>query len=444
VNSKKLAVIGLILVTLSATSAPVAQINLDTTYATTGIRPFDEPINPNLYLIRPGEQFEVVFLGAKLPSLLLKVNAEGRLVHAELGLFELAGLTLTQTRTILLESLQRLYRADEIVISINSIYPVAIQVSGMVNRPGTYVGYTSQRVSEMIDSAGGVAPGGSTRRISFQGESDDIAVDLDLYQYASDRSHNPCLYSGYRVYVPSRTGADVQVVGAVVEPRAIELLPGENVADMIRLAGGTLPGADISIARLINDSDKSLTPMTQLQAGDVVIIPETSDIGSKLQVQLFGFVSRPGLYEYTEGLTLAELLNLAGGSGPESNSDRITVFRLSEKDGLGWRPVGRYPLMPVDVDRADRLMLRPGDSVFVPRLIGYVIIAGLVDHPGLVPYTSGHNVENYIRLAGGFIDPDNKPSVDLSDRISGLTRPATMRTVVYDGDIITVRRGDEN
>ena len=443
-NSKKLTVIGLALVALSATSTPIAQINMDTTYAATGARPFDEPIDPDLYLIRPGEQFEVVFLGAKLPSISLNVNAEGRLVHAELGLFELAGLTLTQTRTILLESLQRLYRADEIVISVNSIYPVAIQVSGMVNRPGTYIGYISQRVSEIIDSAGGVAPGGSTRRISFQGESDDIAVDLDPYRYASDRSHNPCLYSGYRVYVPSRTGADVQVIGAVVEPRAIELLPGENVADMIRLAGGTLSGADISVARLINDSDKSLTPTTKLQAGDVVVIPEASDIGSKLQIKLFGFVSRPGLYEYSENLTLAELLNLAGGSGAEANSGRITVFRLPEKDGLGRQLGGRYPLMLADADRADRLMLRPGDSIFVPRQVGYVTIAGLVDHPGLVPYTIGHNVEDYIRLAGGFADPKSAPRVDLSDRISGLTRPATMRMVVYDGDIITVRTGDEN
>ena len=100
--------------------------------------------------------------------------------------------------------------------------------------------------------------------------------------------------------------------------------------------------------------------------------------------------------------------------------------------------------MSANVDRANSLGLRPGDSVFVPRQVGYVTVSGLVGHPGLVPYTAGHTVERYVRLAGGFIDPENKPSVDLFDRISNLTRPATMHTVVFDGDRISVSQGEEN
>ncbi len=443
-NSKKLAAIGLILAALSASSAPMAQINLDTAYAATGARPFDEPINPNQYIVRPGEQLEVVFLGAKLPNLRLSVNIEGRLVHPELGLFDLAGRTLAQVRTDLLEPLQRLYRADEIVISVNSIYPVAIQVTGAVNRPGTYMGYTSQRVSEIIDSAGGVAPGGSTRQMSFKGGPVDIHVDLDRHEYEQDRSSNPCLYAGYQLQVPPRAGTDVQIAGAVVFPRSVELLPGENVGSLIRLAGGGLPGIDLATAYLINDTDRPLTLSTTLKAGDVVVVPSAGDLDVAPPVKLFGFVSRPGLYECTPVLTLGELLQFVGGTSSEANPHRTTVFRLLEKDGWGHRPAGRYPLSPANADQASRLILRPGDSVFVPRQVGYVSVAGLVGRVGLVPYAAGQTVEDYVRRAGGCLESEGQPDIVVSDRVSGLTSAATLRTVVRDGDLITVRRGDEN
>lgn len=443
-NSKKLAAIGLILAALSATSAPTAQINVDTTYATVGARPFDVPIDPNQYIVRPGEQLKVVFLGAKLPNLRLQVDAEGRLVHPELGLFDLAGRTLTQVRTDLLEPLQRLYRADEIVISINSIYPVQIQVFGMVKRPGTYMGYTSQRVSELIDSAGGVAPGGSTRQISFKGGPIDINVDVDRYVFEQDLSSNPRLYAGYRVQVPPRAGAEVQIAGAVIAPRAVELLPDENVGSLIRLAGGSLPGVDLAAAYLINDGSRPLTMSTSLRAGDVVVVPSASDLDEANPIKLFGFVSRPGLYECTPALTLTELLQSAGGSRSDANLDRTTIFRLLEKDGWGHRSAGRYPLSLANVDQAARLTLRPGDSVFVPRQVGYVSIAGLVGRVGLVPYTVGHTVADYVRLAGGYIESDSQPNIVVSDRISGLAYDATLRTVVRDGDFITVTRGEEN
>ena len=440
-NSKILAVIVPVLTALSVATAPMAQINLDTTYSATGARPFDEPIDPDHYLIRPGEKLEVVFLRAKLSKLKLEVNAEGRLVHAELGLFDLAGRTLSQVRTILLEPLQRLYRADEIVISVNSIYPVAIQVSGMVNRPGTYVGYTSQRVNEIIDSAGGVTENGSTRNITFSGGPLDIPVDLDLYKYGSDRSQNPCLYSGYRVIVPPKSTDQVQIIGAVLEPRAVELIFGETVGDLIRLAGGLVADTDRAEIHILPDRSRSVQNSSPLNAGNIVVVSELDPYGEAETLKLFGFVSRPGLYSYSANLSITELLSEAGGVRPEANTDRITIFRKPEKDAMGKRPVGRYPMILGDTES---VILRPADSVFVPRLVGYVSISGLVNRSGFVPYTAGNTVGDYVRLVGGAADLENKPIVEVSNRISGLTQTATMRTVVYDGDVITVRRGDEN
>jgi protein involved in polysaccharide export with SLBB domain len=114
-----------------------AQGMTDTTYAKYGARPYDRPIDPDLYLIRPGEQLEVVFVNTKLPDLRYEVNAEGHIVERSLGVVDLSGLTLRQARERLMPALRRLYNAEQIEISVGSLYPVVISVSGLVNSPGS-------------------------------------------------------------------------------------------------------------------------------------------------------------------------------------------------------------------------------------------------------------------------------------------------------------------
>ena len=152
---------------------------LDSSWAQSQAPGYDRPVNPNLYLIRPGEQLTVTFLRTSLPNLKLSVNAEGMLVHSTFGIFDLRGMTLAQVRQRLQEPLARQYNAKEIDISIGPPSLVTITVLGAVPRPGTYLGWTSQRVSDMIASAGGLTADASSRRITFSGGPVPVSVDLE-------------------------------------------------------------------------------------------------------------------------------------------------------------------------------------------------------------------------------------------------------------------------
>jgi hypothetical protein len=83
---------------LVATADLSAQLLADTAMVSRGARPFDHPIDPDRYLIHPGEELNVVFINTKLSNLHFKVNAEGRIVDRSLGVVELAGLTLAHAR----------------------------------------------------------------------------------------------------------------------------------------------------------------------------------------------------------------------------------------------------------------------------------------------------------------------------------------------------------
>ncbi|MEW5795599.1 MAG: SLBB domain-containing protein [Candidatus Zixiibacteriota bacterium] len=430
---------GLMVVSCILFSSPVtAQIRLDTAYATVGVRPFDEPINPDRYLIRPGERLEVTFIDVNLPGMVLNVNPEGQVVHSGLGVIDLSGMNLRQAREVLTRRLDSLFHADQIVISVGSIYPVVMQVFGMVNRPGVYVGYTSQRVREIIDSAGGIAEGGSRRRIHLRGGPKDIEVDLDLATYTDRTGFNPYLYGGKKVFVPELAQTPVTVMGEVVYSRAVEMLPGEGFAELVALVGGTRTGADTAAAFAVNDRSRNIHQPGGIHPGDQIFVPLSAAAAAAQEVVIAGAVEASGTrIAWDSSITVADLVSRAGGPTPAANSERLAVFRTAPMEMFTSTAIRRFPIS-VPPDQVQKFNLRPDDSVFMPLRMGFVEISGAVVRPGLYPHTSGLTAAELIAQAGGYIEVDGRPMLEVYDHVTGLTRPVMDRAPVSDGDRVNV------
>jgi len=401
---------------------------------------FDRPIDPDLYLIRPGEQLEVVFINAQLPNLSLEVDAESRIVHQKLGVFDLTGRTLSEARLLLLEPLSRLYNADRIDISIKRVYAVSVRVTGSAARPGRYVGYTSQRVSEMIDSAGGVTTEGSRRSISFISGDRRIPVDLDRAEFSNDDSLNPNLYAGDHIHIPEASEASVYVMGEVHDPGSVELLPDDDLELLIELAGGVCPWGDLKAAYVLGDSTRDLQIRGGIREGDFIVVPRQAAAPEKSDYVVIGAVRSPGRYSWSKGVTAADLLSAAGGLTEQGNTQRIVVFRRARHEILGTPTNERYPLPLSNVNAAGELVLEPADSIVVAALVGFVRVAGEVVNPGIYPYKAGENAAYYIALAGGIRSGQGMTAVSIYDPVSKTARAGETRDSVYDGQRIVVRR----
>ena len=411
----------------------------DSTGVASPVRGFDQPINPDQYLIRPGERLNIVFIQRQIIELQLIVNYEGRVVNRDLGTIDLGGKTLAEARTLLLEPLRQLYNAEEIAVSVSSIYPVAIQVTGRVARPGTYVGYTSQRVSEIIDSAGGIAEGGSSRQITLSGGPQELTVDLVLAQATGDLNYDPCLYAGRRIVVPEISQAPVVVYGEINEPGVVEILPGENMARLIELAGGTRPSADVSKSVAANDPTRNLNAPGGIRPGDLIMVPSSISLSGRGEVIVTGAAATVGRHIPLDPSSpeLGDFLRSIGGLQPEANGDRIAVFRQALDPILEIPTSNRRPVW-VGESGNDKIVLQNLDSIHVPRQLAYVEVAGAVNRPGLYPFTAGKSLLDYVTMAGGYAGEARDATLEIFDRVSGLTRTAVERTVVYDGDRITV------
>ncbi len=399
---------------------------------------FDQPVNAELYLIRPGDKLSVTFIGTKIAPFALTVDAEGQIIHESLGLVDLSEATLASARKLLQGKLNKLYNADQIAISIRETREVSVNISGAVVNPGVYKGYTSDRISDLITLTGGVKSDGSTRRIVFSGGPRDVQVDLDRAIVLGESDLNPALYAGRHIYVPYRSTEVVQIVGEVQNPRVVELIEGDNVELLIKLAGGLTNRADADAVEIISEDGNN---DGILSAGDIILVPISKNDPQRSGLSIFGAVEKPGRHHFSEGLTLADLIGLAGGFQSNASQVQTTVFRDADTDIWSNTARGKYPIGNIVGGPNDiaSMILRPGDSIYVPVSTGYVKVSGEVRNPGLFPYLSKHDAEYYINLAGGFLADARRDRVFKFDRISKVTSDHSPGVQVHDGDEIIVK-----
>ena len=164
----------------------------------------------------------------------------------------------------------------------------------------------------------------------------------------------------------------VYLLGQVGKPGAYAMPDTWTVAELIAVAGGPTPGANLPKAMILRKNttipvdleallvDGNASANVPLQKGDVVIVPET-----KNKVVVMGAVTKPGPYLFRDGDKVVDVLSAAGGPAPKAVVSNIGVVRRD-----GDKPV----VMPVNLDKfykdgdaKQNVALQPGDVVYVPE-----------------------------------------------------------------------------
>jgi hypothetical protein len=120
----------------------------------------------------------------------------------------------------------------------------------------------------------------------------------------------------------------------------------------VRSRDGSVATYDVFRSTLLGDD----TQDTYLRPGDEIIIQPIGDL-----VTISGEVNRPGQYEITNGTTLDDLLEYAGGMSPEAKREDVRITRVQNR-------VASRRVYDVDRDGAS-VALRDGDRVFVPTVV---------------------------------------------------------------------------
>ncbi|MEA4883851.1 MAG: SLBB domain-containing protein, partial [Clostridia bacterium] len=338
-----------------------------------------------------------------------------------------------------------------------------VLVLGEVARPGAY---KLPRGAKLLDAI--AAAGGTTARASL--ESVTIYKDGALASGAAEPiGHGGVLFSGKVTDNPAVNPGDVvsvgsrmitvSVIGKVGRPGAYEIPAGARVIDAVAAAGGIAPdgnGRSVLVIPAGKSGPSATVDLDQalrggdightLSDGDVVFISDT-----RRQVAVMGEVTRPGVYVYTEGMTLMEALAMAGGPSAKADLDRVRLYRGERvEDALRLSVADDRLAFEGDIKRNPTLTA--GDILFVPSGRIRVQVAGHIIRTGEFELRRGATILDAISAAGGLTQAGDGARVVITRRGESASRvveadvegllsgdsPQSEAMALEDGDVVFV------
>ena len=194
----------------------------------------------------------------------------------------------------------------------------------------------------------------------------------------------------------------------------------------------TLPSVGEVMAQGVTASALATKVRDQLKAGGYFVNPIVNvEVVSYVSraVTVFGNLQNPGIYPLDRPQTIAMMLARTGGARTDA-ADYAILQRQGEEDR-------RVPLEDLSGVTGTGQMLRPGDSLFVPKAED-VFIYGQVNKPGKIPYESGMTLRQMLAQAGGPTLGGSEKKISLNRGNQRIKR-ADLDMLVKPGDVFTVQ-----
>jgi len=273
---------------------------------------------PSNYIMGVGDTIKVQLFGKENRSYDLTIDREGKVMVPDLGELTVAGLSYTLMQDLIQNQVKQRLIGFNVAVSMGELRSIQVFIAGEAYKPGSYTISSLSTISQALYLAGGVSEIASLRSIRLM-RAGEAVTEFDLYDLLleGDASDDKMLQSGDVVFIPTR-GEMVTVKGEVKRPALYELKGNESLEDAIRFAGGSEDSAYLSSAqlqrivkgkRLISTvdltSNKQLSK--ELKGGDVLTLRQVSDTLDN-SLMLVGAVTRPGHYEWYEGMRLNDVL----------------------------------------------------------------------------------------------------------------------------------------
>lgn len=282
-------------------------------------------VAPN-YILGPGDEIGITVYGYDEMAVQKVVLSDGTILMPLLNSVRVAGLTPDQLALQLERDLNNYLVEPDVSVSLLTLRPVEVTVTGEVQRPGpvrlrglinSQQGGGNQpedaipSLSTALVRAGGITRYADLRGIElrrFDGNGGSAPTVINLWDAISSGSMAPdlVLQDGDTIYVPRLASGEVdqrlisrsslapetvrvRVVGEVVNPGEVAVPPNSSVSSAVAIAGGPTNDAeldDVVFVRMNEQGEierydmdlRNLMDDFQVQDGDVVIVPKDENL----------------------------------------------------------------------------------------------------------------------------------------------------------------------
>ncbi|MEJ7778649.1 MAG: SLBB domain-containing protein [Daejeonella sp.] len=315
---------------------------------------------------------------------------------------------------------------DQVEIgSIQNRYANRVVLEGAVNRPGVYELSAGLSLSALLQKAEGLKQEAYLERAYIKRTLPNLEKEFISFNPSEivNGSKDIPLLREDSVMIQDRadfiTDQYVTINGNVRNPGTMVYRRGMKLADVIAMAGGLTEqaaGHHIEVSRIIQNNADSVA--NQLVQTFTVNIDNTTDNGQNLELQALDYINVPRLVNFRplgnisvkgevlfpgdyavqkRDETALNFIQRAGGLSPYGSLENAQIYRNSIRVDLDLTNSSSDPAI------RKSMILLPGDSIFIPRIISFVQVSGAVNNPQYVSY-QGRRFKYYINAAGGTIE----------------------------------------
>ena len=232
------------------------------------------------YRLAAGDVLRVTLRGLTESDASYKIGRDGNLILPGLAPFSVAGLTIKEAETKLLDVLRYDDASAAVYMSLETARLITVQVSGAVTSPRTIAVPAYTPLSRVLAYAGGIKPTGSLRNIVLR-DRDGSVNQVDFYDFlqSPEGANDPLVTDSSRVFIGNQ-GNTVAAVGFVARPGIYEMPDGETsiaVDEILALTGTRILPPGLELEALYFDTEglaqsRELKSADRLQPGEVLSI----------------------------------------------------------------------------------------------------------------------------------------------------------------------------
>ncbi len=420
---------------------------------TTGL--LEKEINPDQYIMGPGDVLLLSIVTTETTEHKIIVSPDGNLLIPGIGVVNVKDKTLTEAKELIRNAIDKVFKSYEVFITLNKLREFKVIVSGSVRKPATVPATAADRVSEVIERAGGLKYDASVRNIILLRNNEIIPVDLMKFNIGY-KDANPKVLGGDQVIVPpSNLAHTIQIWGEIPLEGTFEYVDGDSLSTIIRFAHGFLRSSRLDSVELVRftpnnaqterlylnleqwqnimHTQQKLAGDIPLNVGDRVFVRPKKNWQEKRMVVIEGEVNYPGKYAINkEDSRVYDILLRAGGPTDEASLESAVLTRQKEIEKVD-REMKRLETIPPsemsenerryyqarkteqkgvmainftkiwnNPNSSDNILLIDQDSIYIPSIKNFINVQGRVNNPGLVLFKPGYTYLDYINSAGGF------------------------------------------
>jgi len=297
-------------------------------------------------------------------------------------------------------------------------------VAGATIQPAIYELTTESSVADLLALAGGALPQSFRDRLylrRFDNNQQFVVLDIDSRTSKSDLT-TISIRNGDLLelqYLEALRPEVIHLEGNVWFPDVFSYHPNLKLSDILTDVSLLKPNSITDFALLYRYDPLTTRYRTErfplsdvlngqydvdLDPYDKIEILSRDDFGIQEPVKIVGSVWRPDDYVFTPGLTLADLLGLAGGFKFDADPERIDLSRQMIENG---EVTTSHFTLNADSDASFKL--QPYDYIYIRPIkdaatFKSVSITGEVKFPGDYRIKDGERLSDLIERAGGFTD----------------------------------------